>query len=137
MNFYPTYLLSGFLFEKFEEVSKVNNIELENGKYKVIDELGKESPRFYALRDGEEWRDLTGDKLVYSMFCEIIRLKEKLLELSPKFYEKNMEIIRASNSVIGLCNKLLELDYKDVDSYKKEFHRQIQQRHEEDLAKLP
>ena len=71
-------LLSGFLFEKIEEVSKVNNIELENGKYKVIDELGKESPRFYALRDGEEWRDLTGDKLVYSMFCEIIRLREKI-----------------------------------------------------------
>ncbi len=51
------------------------NIELENGKYTVqFDETGK----FWALRNGESWRDLTGDKLVLAMAHEIERLRKKL-----------------------------------------------------------
>lgn len=49
-------------------------IELSDGKYTVIDELG-EGGGFRALRHGEEWRDLAGDNLVYAMFCEIERLR--------------------------------------------------------------
>ncbi len=54
------------------------NIELENGKYTVqFDETGK----FWALRNGESWRDLTGDKLVLAMAHEIERLRDEVCNL--------------------------------------------------------
>lgn len=57
-----------------------NKIDLLSGKYTVIDELS-EGGGFRALRYGEEWRDLTGDQLVYSMFCEIERLRNEIKDM--------------------------------------------------------
>lgn len=48
---------------------------LENGKYTVI--FDDKTGNLKALRYGEEWRDLTGDKLFYSMLAEMIQLKLK------------------------------------------------------------
>lgn len=52
-----------------------DKVELNDGKYTVVNDLS-EGGGFYALRYGEEWRNLAGDKLVYTMFCEIERLRK-------------------------------------------------------------
>lgn len=44
----------------------------EEGKYRVIQHA---SGRLEALRNGEPWRDLTGDKLVLTMLGEVERLR--------------------------------------------------------------
>lgn len=44
-------------------------IQLEDGKYTVVFDQG----HLMARRHGEAWRDLSGDNLVYAMFCEIQR----------------------------------------------------------------
>lgn len=50
------------------------NVTISNGKYTIIqDGDGK----LKALRYGEEWRDCTGDGLIYSLAAEIQRLREK------------------------------------------------------------
>lgn len=52
---------------------KPEKISLDNGKYEVIlDPAGG----IKALRYGEEWRDCTGDNLIYWMAVEILKLKE-------------------------------------------------------------
>lgn len=48
-------------------------IQLEDGKYTVVFDQG----HLAAKRHGEPWRDLSGDHLVYAMFCEIQRLERK------------------------------------------------------------
>ena len=52
----------------------MESIDLENGKYTVINDNGKMS----ALRYGEPWRDLVGDNLIYFMMIEIVSLREKI-----------------------------------------------------------
>ena len=49
-------------------------LELDNGKY----ELTMEDNKITATRNGEEWRDLTGDNLVYFMMCHIADLEDTL-----------------------------------------------------------
>lgn len=49
-------------------------IELDDGKYTYVFDGGNQ----YALRHGEEWRDLTGDKFVYCMGAEIETLRAQL-----------------------------------------------------------
>ena len=57
----------------------MNRLELYDGKYTVINELGS-GGRLYALRYGEEWRSLAGDNLVLAMFHKIEELSGKLSE---------------------------------------------------------
>lgn len=52
-------------------------IELEDGKYTYLLDEGAQK----ALRYGEPWRDLCGDKFIYSMACEIERLQAENAEL--------------------------------------------------------
>lgn len=52
-------------------------IELENGKYTVINALN-EGGVFEALRYGEKWRNLAGDNLVLAMAHEIERLRDEI-----------------------------------------------------------
>lgn len=58
-------------------------INLENGKYTVVDELS-EGGGFYALRYGEKWRNLAGDKLIAAMYAEIERLRKALSIIESK-----------------------------------------------------
>jgi hypothetical protein len=58
--------------------------ELEGGKYAIC----RTESEIYALRHGERWRDLTGDKLVVSMLAEIGELRE-LLERFRDFATNN------------------------------------------------
>lgn len=55
----------------------MDKIELNAGKYTVVNELGK-GGGFHALRYGEKWRSLAGDNLVLAMFHEIEELRERL-----------------------------------------------------------
>jgi len=51
-------------------------IDLCDGKYSVIFDF--ETGRSEALRYGEKWRDLRGDKMVLAMFDRIVELEEQL-----------------------------------------------------------
>jgi hypothetical protein len=53
----------------------MKQITLYDGKYTIIQQ---DDPYvFKALRNGEEWRDLTGDGLVLQMFLRILELEEE------------------------------------------------------------
>ena len=52
-------------------------LSLENGKYEVTFDAGNLS----ATRNGEPWRDLTGDKLIYAMMCECMNAQQQRTEL--------------------------------------------------------
>ena len=49
-------------------------IELENGKYTYV---CYDDGRQHALRYGEEWRDLVGDKFVYCLAHRVTELQEQ------------------------------------------------------------
>ncbi|WP_313329432.1 hypothetical protein [Comamonas sp.] len=53
-------------------------ISLDDGKYTVIFAFGDAPFRFEALRYGDKWRDLCGDKLVLAMFNRIQELESAL-----------------------------------------------------------
>jgi len=57
-------------------------IEVCDGKYTIIYDLEKGQSE--ALRYGEKWRDLRGDKMVLAMFDTIIELRERVAELEGK-----------------------------------------------------
>ena len=57
----------------------MDRIELDDGKYTVINELGK-GGGLKALRYGEEWRNLAGDNLILAMFHKIEELQEELIK---------------------------------------------------------
>jgi hypothetical protein len=50
----------------------MSKIQLDGGKYTVVSDKGG----LRALRNGQEWRDLSGDNLVYYMLCRIEELTE-------------------------------------------------------------
>ena len=58
----------------------MTKIELDGGKYTVVNELN-EGGGLKALRYGEEWRNLAGDNLVLAMYHEIERLREQIEEI--------------------------------------------------------
>lgn len=47
-------------------------VSVAEGKYTV----GQTKGEFYALRHGEQWQDLTGNKFVYSLAAEIAELRD-------------------------------------------------------------
>ena len=51
----------------------MTEIQIEDGKYTLVSDRGI----LKALRYGEPWRDLTGDKMIGVMFSEIERLREE------------------------------------------------------------
>lgn len=53
---------------------ETEKIELGDGKYTLV--LEDNDRKFYALRYGEEWRDLIGDNLIFEMFYKIKELEE-------------------------------------------------------------
>ena len=56
----------------------MESISLDGGKYSVY--FQTKPHEFKALRYGAEWRDLTGDNLIYAMFCRIIELEDRLAQ---------------------------------------------------------
>lgn len=62
-------------------------IDLNDGKYTYVFEDGKQ----YALRYDEQWRDLTGDNLVYCMACKISELEEQLENMKQQAIDNYCE----------------------------------------------
>jgi hypothetical protein len=49
-------------------------IILEDGKYTIVYDFSPQSFTFKALRYGEEWRNLSGDKLILALIHRIEEL---------------------------------------------------------------
>ena len=54
-------------------------IDVCDGKYTIIYDF--ETGQSEALRYGEKWRDLYGDKMVLAMFDTIVELRERAAEV--------------------------------------------------------
>lgn len=79
--------LAAFLYEI--EGNKMNfKVELDNGRYTYIFDNGRQT----ALRYGEEWRNLNGDKLVYFMASEIDKQKEQIEILKSALIDKGVDV---------------------------------------------
>jgi hypothetical protein len=71
-------------------------IQLENGKYTVVNDNGKLSALWYE----QPWRDLTGDGLILAMVHEIHDLQTKLKELTAEIDNiKQVEFPKRLNNV--------------------------------------
>ena len=57
------------------------NVSVDNGKYTVIMEA---DGRLHALRHGEPWQDLCGNKLVYFLAAELEATRKALSEVVAK-----------------------------------------------------
>lgn len=74
--------------------------DFEGGKYTVKFEGGK----LQALRYGEPWRDMTGDKLVYVMLDTFDEQRELLLEaqdLLNRAYDMTRTMLEREKIVVG------------------------------------
>lgn len=59
--------------------------DFEDGKYTLIQE--EYTGRLHALRYGEYWRDLTGDKMVRAMLMEVHSLRQEVQSLRQQLLE--------------------------------------------------
>lgn len=57
----------------------MGKITIDGGKYTIVNELN-DGGGLRALRNGEEWRDLTGDGMVLAMYHEIEQLQTQISE---------------------------------------------------------
>lgn len=57
------------------------NVPVDNGKHTVIMEA---NGRLHALRHGEPWQDLSGNKLVYTLAAELEEARERLVALTKE-----------------------------------------------------
>lgn len=78
----------------------MTKIELMDGKYTYINH---KDGRQEALRYGEPWRDLVGDKFVHAMAEEIESLIAKLVELQ----EENARLREDAERNSAQCDELL------------------------------
>ena len=65
-------------------------IDVCDGKYTIIYDF--ETGQSEALRYGEKWRDLCGDKMVLAMFDTIVELQKQIEELSKIDHVKTKDI---------------------------------------------
>ena len=66
----------------------VERLELENGKYALINTNG----HLKALRYGEPWRDLLGDNLIGALWSELESLRQQLAESQAR-EKKRVELM--------------------------------------------
>lgn len=59
--------------------------DYDSGKYTVI--FDRETGELRAERNGEEWRDLSGDKLVYWMLAEHAAAQQEIARLRAALEE--------------------------------------------------
>lgn len=69
-------------------------IDLDNGKYTYVFE--PKTGRQYALRHGEPWKDLVGDKFVYCLAAELEEAREQNAAIAAQ-NEMLTRIIMSSN----------------------------------------
>ena len=80
-------------------------VELENGKYELVHIQNSNKFEFKCLRNGEEWRDLIGDKMIFSMFNEMIKLKNQKAEniFKTENFSLNQNWFENLNSFFEWC----------------------------------
>lgn len=85
------------------------SIDVYDGKYTLVnDDKG-----FRALRYGEEWRSLVGDKMILSLCQEILKLREAV-EASKKKKKKKKKTKKAETFVCARCERTSDgLAYTD------------------------
>lgn len=92
----------------------MRKIELNNGEYTVINELGH-GGGLRALRYGKEWRNLAGDNLVLALFIKIEDLTEEGRQLRSLLARLRCEECgdelgnnwdhSTANIICGYCNQ--------------------------------
>lgn len=104
---------------------------LDNGKYEVVFDSNS---RLYALRHGEEWRDLLGDNLILCMLQRIVELEEQVSKVEG---ESNEEAIDRRFS-FNCIPKVLELNRQiaevkvEIDKADNQFlYRELSQKQRE------
>lgn len=83
--------------------------DYDNGKYTVV--FDETTGALYALRYGEYWKDLSGDKLIYWMLVDHIRVldhNKKLLSACEELLE-SAEYWSEYDVPIGIMDKLQEV----------------------------
>lgn len=83
-------------------------IDVCDGKYTIIYDF--ETGQSEALRYGEKWRDLCGDKMVLAMFDTIVELRERAAEIEALKEWTCQSVFR--NMLGGLIYHLLR-NYED------------------------
>ena len=93
-----------------------------NEKYTVV--LDQDvNFKFYATRNGEQWRDLTGDNLILAMFQNLTTITQqynavvaqnKSLQSELNIYKKSLE--KAAEDILFLLNHSNIFDYKYYES---------------------
>ncbi len=82
-------------------------IILDDGKYRIIRTHGKDGITFHCLRHEEPWRDLLGDKMMYSL-CEALvkgRAPSNTLDdIIREAFEHNFTEVQEEYSVIDMDN---------------------------------
>lgn len=61
-------------------------VSVADGKYRVLID-DDENGRMTAKRHGEEWRDVTGDNLIFNLAWELNELRESVQMRSVEGYE--------------------------------------------------
>ena len=80
--------------------------DYENGKYTIV--FDESTGALYALRYGEYWKDLSGDKLIYQMLAEhlqVLEHNERLLSVCEELLE-SAEYWSEYDVPIGIVDKL-------------------------------
>lgn len=72
--------------------------DFADGKYTVINDNGV----LKALRNGEEWRDLTGDNLIYWMLCAVDQLKTENAALKAQAANANLHSLQLTPHIDDL-----------------------------------
>jgi len=83
-------------------------IDVCDGKYTIIYDF--DTGQSEALRYGEKWRDLCGDKMVLAMFDTIVELRERAAEVEDLKEHTGQSVFR--NMLGGLVYHLLR-NYED------------------------
>ena len=89
-------------------MSYPTQIDVCDGKYTIIYDF--ETGQSEALRYGEKWRDLCGDKMVLAMFDTIVELRERVAEVEDLKEHTGQSVFR--NMLGGLVYHLLR-NYED------------------------
>jgi len=82
-------------------------VSVEDGKYTVV--MGEDN-RLHALRHGEEWRDLIGDGLIYSLAAEVESLRERIKELENCLFGIDSTLSNWSWGYDGDCGITSEVE---------------------------
>ncbi len=83
-----------------ERMKEIINVKLDDGKYQVL--MGQDH-RLKALRNGEDWRDLCGDNLVYFLASEVQKLRKIIKDA------QNCLVCAAISNPVEVCENTLEI----------------------------